>query len=51
MKSPITERRQAVVVPEEEPALPAWASVPTAAYQPRVLTLGQLTGYRVVRPR
>jgi hypothetical protein len=54
MKSPISKRRQ-VVVPEKEPAPamgpPAWATAPTAAYQPRVLTLGQLTGYRVVRSR
>jgi hypothetical protein len=54
MKRSIVKRRP-VVVPEKEPAPPmgppAWATAPTAAYQPRVLTLGQLTGYRVVGPR
>jgi hypothetical protein len=30
---------------------PAWATAPTAEYRPRVLTLGQLTAYQVVRPR
>ncbi|MGW4464600.1 hypothetical protein [Micromonospora sp. NPDC004704] len=30
---------------------PAWHSAPTAEYRPRIMTLGQLTGYRVVRSR
>jgi hypothetical protein len=44
----------ATVPPQPEvtpppPALPAWVTAPTAEFRPRVMTLGQRTGYRVSR--
>jgi hypothetical protein len=35
--------------PPPPQALPAWVTAPTAEFRPRVMTLGQRTGYRVPR--